>query len=139
METVVITGICTLVVSAITGIVTHLLGKKKFVAETASVEQNNLKTQMETYEAFITNMSNRTNEILLASHEREKAFKEKEIYFLEQQKIFDNVNEEHKKKMAQIKKIVTKILLKTCIIPGCGNRTLMNTDEFEEIERMFEE
>jgi Na+/phosphate symporter len=139
METmsILITAICTVVVSAITGFVTHILGKKKYLADTVSVEQQNLKIQMETYETFITNMSNRVNEVLLLSQEKEKVFKEKEAYFLEKEEMYIKKIEGNDKRMGQIEKVITKFMIKICIRAGCGDRSFLDTDEFERVEKMF--
>jgi type III secretory pathway component EscR len=123
LETILIATVPTVVMSSIVAWVTSILQKKKYLAETVSVEQKNLQTQMETYEKFLDNTSERVNRMAFEFKEREQFFLEREAEYLEKIK-----NQDIRIKNLEIR--MEKMFYKVCARQNCENRIYFSVEKY---------
>ena len=124
IETILIATIPTVVLSTISVWVTKISERKKYLAETVSVEQTNLRSQMDTYEVFLNNTNERVSKVISESRlEREQ--------YLEREKEYTVQINELKKNMNKMEAEVQQLMLKVCTDSKCMDRKFLERKDYE--------
>ena len=105
--------------------VTRVFDKKKFLAETVSTEQGNLRTMLETQESFLKCTKERLDRYIVESKVKDEEYHVREAGYLKRIKASDE-------RITKLEIEVARLSVKVCTRQKCTDRVFLELDNDNE-------